>query len=176
MSGYDPEKHHRRSIRLKGYDYSQPGAYFITIVIQNCQCLLDPEPIQEIVRYWWNRLPVKFPTVETDAFVMMPNHIHGIIMIMGAVGADLGGSTRGSTPTEADVVGADLGGSTRGSTPTEADAVGADLGGSTRGSTPTGVDPVGADLGGSTRGSTPTEADAVGACCQRVKSAPKTPE
>jgi hypothetical protein len=39
---YNPEKHHRRSIRLKDYDYSQPGAYFVTICTQNQECLFGP--------------------------------------------------------------------------------------------------------------------------------------
>lgn len=136
MSTYDPEKHHRRSIRLKGYDYSQPGAYFFTIVTQNHESLLEPKPVCEMIQQWWDKLPTKFPTVEADAFVVMPNHIHGIIMI---VESEATGSTRetglthGSAPTEMDQVGADPGagpeqggGRTHGSAPTEIDQVGAD--------------------------------------------------
>ena len=100
---YDPEKHHRRSIRLKGYDYSQPGAYFITIVTRSHECLLEPEPIRDMVQHWWDKLPTKFPTVESDVFVVMPNHIHGIILIVGMepTGLTRGtGLTHGSAPTE----------------------------------------------------------------------------
>ncbi|RME36332.1 MAG: hypothetical protein D6794_08655 [Deltaproteobacteria bacterium] len=94
---YDPKKHHRRSIRLKGYDYAQPGAYFLTICTQNRACLfgevVDGKMVLNeagrMVHRWWNELNNKFPHVRTDAFVVMPNHIHGIIIIPPTVGADL---------------------------------------------------------------------------------------
>ncbi|GBD25830.1 hypothetical protein HRbin30_01155 [bacterium HR30] len=97
---YDPNKHHRRSIRLKDYDYSQPGAYFITIVTQDRVCLfgdvVDTEmrlnDAGRMVQKWWGELNHKFPNVQTDEYVVMPNHFHGIVLIMsnpvGAVGAD----------------------------------------------------------------------------------------
>ncbi len=77
----------RRSLRMQGYDYSQPGAYFVTICAQNRQCIfgqiIDGEmqlnEISEIVVEWWNRIPQHYPFVEIDDFVIMPNHIHGII-------------------------------------------------------------------------------------------------
>ncbi len=91
MTKFDPQKHHRRSIRLQGYDYSQEGAYFVTIVtwrreflfgnIVNGEMMLSP--YGEIVQKWWGEIPVHFPNVETGAFVIMPNHIHGIIFIVG---------------------------------------------------------------------------------------------
>lgn len=97
---YERAKHHRRSIRLKGYDYSQPGAYFVTIVCQDRTCLLVSEPVQNMVRAWWGKLVGKFPEVKTDAFVIMPNHIHGIVIL---VGADLcvcpKGQSHGIAPT-----------------------------------------------------------------------------
>jgi len=109
---YDPNKHHRRSIRLKGYDYAQAGAYFVTIVCQHRLCLLESEPVRTMIQIWWDKLAHKFPAVETDAFVIMPNHIHGIIIITepDAVGANprvrpnlhvrpKPGQTRGSAPT-----------------------------------------------------------------------------
>ena len=86
---FDPRKHHRRSIRLKGYDYSSEGAYYITIVTQGRKCIfgeiVDGE-IQlndygEIVQKWWNEIPKHFPKVELGAHVIMPNHIHGIVFI-----------------------------------------------------------------------------------------------
>lgn len=49
MTLYDPGKHHRRSIRLKRYDYSQPGAYYVTICIQSGLMLLEPAPVREMV-------------------------------------------------------------------------------------------------------------------------------
>jgi len=81
----------RRSIRLKGYDYSQAGAYFVTAVTWQRSCLFGEilagemklNDYGEIVLNWWNQTPVHFPIVETGAFVVMPNHIHGIIVITG---------------------------------------------------------------------------------------------
>ncbi|HQT91530.1 MAG TPA: hypothetical protein PL001_05835, partial [Candidatus Kryptobacter bacterium] len=86
---YDPHKHHRRSVRLKNYDYSQPGAYFITICVEDRRCLfgeiIDAEmkvnPLGEIVEQSWNNIPNKYQNVEMDEFVVMPNHFHGIIII-----------------------------------------------------------------------------------------------
>ncbi len=86
---YNPEIHHRKSIRLKGYDYTQPGAYYITICTYQRQCLFGEvvggimhlNLIGETIRYCWHRLPEHFPFIELDAFVIMPNHLHGIILI-----------------------------------------------------------------------------------------------
>lgn len=83
----DPAKHHRRSIRLKGYDYSQPGAYYVTVCTQNRTCLLGGvvdgvmrlNEYGEIVARTWNDLPNHNPHIELDAFVVMPNHVHGIL-------------------------------------------------------------------------------------------------
>ena len=94
MTKFDPQKHHRRSIRLKGYDYSQEGAYYVTIVtwhreflfgnIVNQEMMLSP--YGEIVQKWWEEIPVHFSNVETGAFVIMPNHVHGIIYILDGRG------------------------------------------------------------------------------------------
>ncbi len=84
---YDPDRNHRRSIRLKEYNYSQVGAYFVTICTQNRELLLDDVGIRLMVQKWWDALPEKFPDIRTDQFVIMPNHIHGIIFIV-SVGAD----------------------------------------------------------------------------------------
>jgi REP element-mobilizing transposase RayT len=89
MLKFDPQKHHRRSIRLKGYDYSQTGAYFVTIVTWHREFLfghiVNGEMIVsrygEIVQKWWKEIPVHFENVETGAFAIMPNHVHGIILI-----------------------------------------------------------------------------------------------
>ena len=86
---YNPEKHHRRSIRLTGYDYRQSGAYFVTIVTQNRICLFGDVLNGEIVlndtgriaQASWVGLSSRFPTVVLDSFVVMPNHIHGIIIV-----------------------------------------------------------------------------------------------
>jgi REP element-mobilizing transposase RayT len=90
MSKFDPQKHRRRSIRLKGYDYSQAGAYYVTIVVQGRICLFGEivneemhiNEYGEIVQKLWNEIPTHFPNVELGAFVIMPNHVHGIIYII----------------------------------------------------------------------------------------------
>ncbi|MDB5033924.1 MAG: hypothetical protein JWQ98_1165 [Chlorobi bacterium] len=87
---FDPARHHRRSIRLKGYDYSREGAYFITTCTHNRQrlfgsihgrtmCLNDRGLI---VRSIWEGLPDHYHHVHLDAFIIMPDHIHGIILLM----------------------------------------------------------------------------------------------
>jgi len=86
---YDHHKHHRRSIRIRGYDYSQSGAYFVTICAQNRECLfgniVDGEmrlnDSGQMVHSIWNDLPDRYPDIETDEFVVMPNHVHGIVVI-----------------------------------------------------------------------------------------------
>jgi REP element-mobilizing transposase RayT len=91
---YDPQRHHRRSIRLKGYDYTQPGAYFITICTHGRECLfgeiIDGEmhlnEAGQIVVQTWQDLPNHVPNVQLDAFVVMPNHVHGIIIITDRAG------------------------------------------------------------------------------------------
>ena len=87
---YDPEKHHRRSIRLADYDYSQPGAYFITICTQDKVCLfgkvIDGEmhlnAFGWIVDEEWQKTAQVRSNVLLDEFVVMPNHVHGIIRII----------------------------------------------------------------------------------------------
>ncbi len=89
---------HRRSIRLKGYDYSQPGAYFVTIVARGRECVfgdvVDDHAVLtdagRIVQACWDDLPNHYAHVRLDAFVVMPNHIHGIILLIAHnVGAGL---------------------------------------------------------------------------------------
>lgn len=113
---YDSERHHRRSIRLKGYDYTQAGAYFITICIQNHQCLfgtivdskMQLNDEGRMVQALWEQLPQRFP-IELDAYVVMPNHFHAIVIIVGRVGASLvDAHNRAGTrpvPTLGDIVG-----------------------------------------------------------------------
>lgn len=93
----NPEKHHRRSIRLKGYDYRQPGAYFITICTQDRACLfgeimdgaMQLNDVGRIIwQEWLNTAVVRsYARVAEEEFVVMPNHIHGIIWIIDEVGA-----------------------------------------------------------------------------------------
>ncbi len=86
---YNLQKHHRRSIRLKGYDYSQAGLYFITICCQDRICRFGHIKNSEMVLNElgmvayneWAKLPERFPNFELDVFQIMPNHIHGIILL-----------------------------------------------------------------------------------------------
>src|SRR5690348_16236328 len=88
---YDPTRHHRRSIRLRGHDYSQAAPYFVTICVQNSLCLfgdvVDGEMILNdagsMIETWWKELENKFPSLKLDSFRVMPNHFHGILSIMG---------------------------------------------------------------------------------------------
>jgi len=89
---YDPERHHRRSVRLRGYDYSQAGAYFVTICTPDRACLFGDvadgvmrlNDAGRVVERCWHEIPIHFPHVELDEFVIMPNHVHGVIVIVGA--------------------------------------------------------------------------------------------
>ena len=91
----DAERLHRRSIRLKAYDYAQPGAYFVTMVTAGRKCILgrilDGEifasDIGDIVTSEWRNLPRRFRFLELGAFVAMPNHVHAILIIHPSVGA-----------------------------------------------------------------------------------------
>jgi len=86
--------HHRRTIRLKDYDYSQAGLYFVTICVQRHECLfgkmINGEMILneygKIVQMVWDELPQHYKNVELGEFVVMPNHIHGIIIITDCTG------------------------------------------------------------------------------------------
>jgi len=90
---YNPDKHHRRSIRLQGYDYSQPGIYFITLCTQNHECLFGEilngemrlNEFGKIAHQCWLEIPQHFPHVQLDEFVVMPDHIHGIIVLNNIV-------------------------------------------------------------------------------------------
>jgi|LakMenE01Jun11ns_1017448.scaffolds.fasta_scaffold9682396_1 REP element-mobilizing transposase RayT len=83
------EKHHRRSLRLSRYDYSQSGAYFVKICIKNSENLLGDIPdnvmnlnqFGQVVKDIWHSLDTRYKEVILDEFVIMPNHIHGIIFI-----------------------------------------------------------------------------------------------
>src|SRR5215207_5680395 len=85
----DPQKHHRRSIRLPDYDYSQPGAYFITIVTRGRECLFGDivngemrlSAMGQIADEHWRAIPEHFPSAALGSHVIMPNHVHGIIVI-----------------------------------------------------------------------------------------------
>jgi len=104
---YNPSLHNRHSIRLQGYDYSQSGAYFITICtdkkknyfgeIVNGDVKLNLEG--QYAFHQWKMIPQRFGNVEVDEFIIMPNHIHGIIVIRsgrgeGSDNKDLSGKQR----------------------------------------------------------------------------------
>ena len=100
----------RRSIRLQGYDYSQAGAYFITICTQNRECMFGEivgrkmalNHAGNMIQTVWDEIPIHYAGIETDEFVAMPNHIHGIIIIVGATprGCPSIGQPRGVAPTD----------------------------------------------------------------------------
>jgi REP element-mobilizing transposase RayT len=85
----------RRSIRLQGYDYTQPGGYYVTLVAFQHKCLfghiLDGDIILNglgyLVKECWGQIPCHFSQVTLDAYVIMPNHIHGILILTEPVGA-----------------------------------------------------------------------------------------
>ncbi|HEY8746352.1 MAG TPA: transposase [Tepidisphaeraceae bacterium] len=150
---YNPKIHRRRSIRLDGYDYSARGAYFVTLCVQDRRCVFGKvsdgqmhlnEQGQLIDRIW-REIPQHYPGVSVDRWVIMPNHLHGVVWIGARPRADqsevetgLGnarvaeiGRTRGqggAAPTEMqfDPTPSQSGASTDGS-------------GRTRGSAPTGL-------------------------------------
>jgi REP element-mobilizing transposase RayT len=86
---YNPLVHHRRSIRLRGYDYAQPGEYFMTFCTFRREHLLGEiengimrlSELGKIVRQEWLRTPMMRSNVELDEFVLMPDHLHGIIVL-----------------------------------------------------------------------------------------------
>ena len=116
---YNPDIHHRKSIRLKGFGYSNEGMYFITICTYNKEFIFYdlvgagfPRPLPclnkygEVVQEYWDNISNHFKGVEIDEFVIMPNHIHGIIKINPYT--NQGGETpplQGKTPTLGQIVG-----------------------------------------------------------------------
>ena len=110
----DPNRHDRCSIRLREYDYTQPGAYFVTICTQNRAYLfgqmVDGEMVLSdggrMVQTVWDEIPVHYEGVAIDTFIVMPNHIHGIIVLVGAApcgrppsGQAPSGQAQGPAPT-----------------------------------------------------------------------------
>src|SRR3990172_10494093 len=87
---YNPDIHHRRSIRLKGFDYSQPGTYFVTICTRERELLFEHDNYKAIVGDEWFRTAIVRPHIQLDEFICMPNHIHGIILIVKPVGGGRG--------------------------------------------------------------------------------------
>jgi putative transposase len=108
---FNPDIHHRRSIRLKGYDYSRCGAYFITLCLQNRKDVLFGEIIDavmnlndagKLVDFTWNDLINHNDNIVLDSSMIMPDHFHGIIIIENPiVGA---GSRPVKLPTLSEIV------------------------------------------------------------------------
>jgi putative transposase len=90
MNNYNPNIHHSRSIRLKGYDYSQEGLYFITICVKDRERLfgkiidrkMNFNDAGKIADECWLEIPKHFPNVVLHEHIVMPNHIHGIIELI----------------------------------------------------------------------------------------------
>jgi len=86
---YDPRKHNRQSTRLKGYDYSREGLYFVTVCCQNKEHrfgeiedgVMHLNPCGQIAHNEWIKLPERFPNMELDVFVIMPDHMHAIVSL-----------------------------------------------------------------------------------------------
>ena len=93
---YNPAIHHRRSIRLKGYDYSMQGLFFVTICVENRKCLFGEivsnrmllNEAGAMIEKWYHALEQKFPTIKCHEHIVMPNHFHCIIENTGAAGAN----------------------------------------------------------------------------------------
>lgn len=106
MTAYDPQKHNRRSIRLKNYDYSSPGKYYLTLCTQNRACLFGEIKNGEmqlngagrIMNDWWNKIPEKFPNACLDVYQIMPNHFHAIVGIIDPDLMEIESKTVGADP------------------------------------------------------------------------------
>jgi REP element-mobilizing transposase RayT len=111
-SKFDPDKHHRRSIRLPNYDYSQVGAYYVTIVTWHREYLFGEVLNGEmklskfglVAKGQWEKLPKRFPNIELGAYVIMPTPMHGIIAIIHGRGTagnrnDFDGESSRRAPT-----------------------------------------------------------------------------
>jgi len=113
MTGFNPKIHHRRSIRLKEYDYSQAGLYFITICthnrerffgdIDNGKMIFNHAGI--MVENEWLKLKKRYPNIDLHEYIVMPNHFHGIIQIV-TNGKPQYGQPQGIAPTVGNIIGA----------------------------------------------------------------------
>jgi putative transposase len=98
----------RHSIRLKDYDYSEAGAYFITICTKTKECCFEIHPeLKDILQIEWDLLSRRFPTMIPDCFVVMPNHLHAIIILTGNSNCIVGINQKAET-NKLNLVGATL--------------------------------------------------------------------
>ncbi len=91
----DPARHHRHSIRLPHYDYTQAGAYFITIVTHQRELLFDDPILRKIIETFWQRISQHTAQIKLDTFVVMPNHSHAILWLLNT---GLAASTSAAMP------------------------------------------------------------------------------
>jgi putative transposase len=77
---YNPDIYHRRSLRLPDYDYSAAGYYYVTICTFKREVIIDRVELVQLVTDAWEDLPQRFKGVGLDEFVVMPNHLHGIVV------------------------------------------------------------------------------------------------
>lgn len=136
---FEPEKHHRRSIRLRGYDYARPGEYFVTVCTAGKEKLFGEvvegemvlKEVGKMVQGAWKQMPRRFSSIELDEFVVMPNHFHAIVRIRGArekaevahVGAPLAGAQKRAGARPAPTEGSK--GAAKRAAPTVGDVIGA---------------------------------------------------
>ncbi len=91
MPTSNDSERYRRSPRLRGYDYTLAGAYFVTICTQGrlpcfgqvADALMQLSPAGQMVQEVWAALPAHYPGIDLDAFMIMPDHIHGILVLLG---------------------------------------------------------------------------------------------
>ncbi|MBX7148646.1 transposase [bacterium] len=107
-------EHNRKNLRMKGYDYDQYGYYFVTVCVKNKECLFGelineqviPNELGNIIINTWFHLKSRFLGIELDEFTLMPNHIHGIIILneMAAQNLPSQEGAASSAPTLGDVM------------------------------------------------------------------------
>jgi len=111
---YDPDIHHRRSARWHKHDYASAGAYYVTICVEGFQSLfgnvsagvMNLNEAGRMVDSHWRAITARFPTMQLDDWIVMPNHFHGIVHIAGTPFASAPkGAGRRPAPTLGDVIG-----------------------------------------------------------------------
>jgi REP element-mobilizing transposase RayT len=96
---YNPDRYNRRSIRLQNHDYAKPGGYFVTTCTAGREPLFAETALYSAVEEAWTWLPTRFKNVDIDEFVIMPDHVHFVVVLTGQGG-------QMAAPTLAHVVGA----------------------------------------------------------------------